>query len=163
MNMNKIIITLTITTYWCSDSILALLVLLLKYFNLRMPDRGNTHKKGTFEADHNPKQVTGDCDNVKRIIEHCTLNVQYLLANNLSFSTVHSVLSTRLNWNFRCLTLAEPKIDAVCSSLSSSSFLGWMIRVTWQELLVANFLKTPIMWSWTANLNYMRTLYFHTA
>lgn len=44
MSMNKIIITLTITTYRCSDSILALLVLLLKYFNLQMPDRGNTHK-----------------------------------------------------------------------------------------------------------------------
>lgn len=44
-------------------------------------------------------------------------------------------------------------MDAICSSRSSSSFLGWMIRVTWQLLLVANFLNAPIMWSWTANLD----------
>lgn len=44
-------------------------------------------------------------------------------------------------------------MDAICSSRSSSSFLGWMIRVTWQLLLVANFLNAPMIWSCTANLD----------
>lgn len=43
-------------------------------------------------------------------------------------------------------------MEAVWRSRSSSSFLGWMIRVTWQLLLVANLRKAPMMWSWTANL-----------
>lgn len=54
------------------------------------------------------------------------------------------------------LTFAEPKMEAICSSRSSSSFLGWMIRVTWQLLLVANFLNAPMMWSWTANLDHIQ-------
>lgn len=41
------------------------------------------------------------------------------------------------------LTLAEPKMEAVCSSFSSSSLRGWMIRVMWHVLSVANLRKAP--------------------
>lgn len=43
------------------------------------------------------------------------------------------------------LTLAEPKMEAVCSSFSSSSLRGWMIRVMWHMLSVANLRKAPTM------------------
>lgn len=43
------------------------------------------------------------------------------------------------------LTLAEPKMEAVCSSFSSSSLRGWMIRVMWHVLSVANLRKAPTM------------------
>jgi len=41
------------------------------------------------------------------------------------------------------LTLAEPKMEAVCSSFSSSSLRGWMTSVMWQVLSVANLRKAP--------------------
>lgn len=43
------------------------------------------------------------------------------------------------------LTLAEPKMEAVCSSFSSSSLRGWMIRVMWHVFSVANLRKAPMM------------------
>lgn len=43
------------------------------------------------------------------------------------------------------LTLAEPKMEAVCSSFSSSSLRGWMTSVMWQVLSVANLRKAPTM------------------
>lgn len=43
------------------------------------------------------------------------------------------------------LTLAEPKMEAVCSSFSSSSLRGWMTSVMWQLLSVANLRKAPTM------------------
>lgn len=49
-------------------------------------------------------------------------------------------------------TLAEPKMEAVCSSFSSSSLRGWMMSVMWHVLSVANLRKAPMMKSWAASL-----------
>lgn len=48
--------------------------------------------------------------------------------------------------------MAEPKMEAVCSSFSSSSLRGWMTSVMWHVLSVANLRKAPTMKSCAANL-----------
>lgn len=65
-------------------------------------------------------------------------------ADGSSFLGTHSAQGTG-RATMAQLTLAEPKMEAVCNSFSSSSLRGWMIRVMWHVLSVANLRKAPTM------------------